>query len=64
MEEIRTVCKFEPSQPFTVKWIDDEGDPCTISSQRELDECFRLYELNKEPVIVMHGEFYFFFYSL
>lgn len=34
---IRSVCKFDAAQPFTVKWVDEEGDPCTLSSQMELD---------------------------
>ncbi|KAK0393257.1 hypothetical protein QR680_000121 [Steinernema hermaphroditum] len=39
---LREACKQPTNQPITVKWIDDEGDPCTISSQRELDEAVRL----------------------
>ena len=32
------------------------GDPCTMSSQIELDEAIRLYEINKDSEIQMHGE--------
>lgn len=32
------------------------GDPCTISSQIELDEAIRLYELNRDSEINMHGK--------
>ena len=32
-----------------------EGDPCTISQQRELDEAIRLYEVNKDSEINIHG---------
>ncbi|TMS40111.1 hypothetical protein L596_006533 [Steinernema carpocapsae] len=39
---LREACKQPTNQPITVKWIDDDGDPCTISSQRELDEAVRL----------------------
>ncbi|KAL3861419.1 hypothetical protein ACJMK2_007453, partial [Sinanodonta woodiana] len=46
--EIKDICKFDDRQPFTVKWVDEEGDPCTISSQMELDEAIRLYEINKD----------------
>lgn len=53
-KEMRDICKFTLDQPFTLKWIDEEGDPCTLSSQMELDEAFRLYELNKESEIVIH----------
>jgi atypical protein kinase C iota type len=31
------------------------GDPCTISSQVELDEAIRLYEVNKDSEITIHG---------
>lgn len=31
------------------------GDPCTLSSQMEMEEAIRLYELNKESEIVIHG---------
>lgn len=44
-------------QVFTMKWVDEEGDPCTISSQIELAEAIRLYEINKESELVIHGEF-------
>ncbi|KAH3690250.1 protein kinase C iota type-like [Dreissena polymorpha] len=52
--EIKDICKFEDRQPFTVKWVDEDGDPCTISSQIELDEAIRLYEINKDSEINMH----------
>lgn len=52
--EIRAVCKFEPQQVFTVKWVDEEGDPCTISSQVEVDEALRLYDLNKDSELTIH----------
>ena len=32
------------------------GDPCTISSQLELSEAFRLYDLNKDSELVIHGQ--------
>ncbi|XP_078615158.1 protein kinase C iota type-like isoform X10 [Branchiostoma floridae x Branchiostoma japonicum] len=31
-----------------------KGDPCTISSQEELDEAIRLYELNKDSELCIH----------
>ena len=51
---IRTICKFDAEQSFTIKWVDEEGDPCTISSQDELDEAIRLYFINKENELVIH----------
>uniref|UniRef100_T1JEI1 PB1 domain-containing protein n=1 Tax=Strigamia maritima TaxID=126957 RepID=T1JEI1_STRMM len=45
--EMREICRFDDSQEFTMKWVDEDGDPCTISSQQELDEAIRLYRLNK-----------------
>ena len=32
------------------------GDPCTISSQEELQEAIRLYEANKETNITIHSK--------
>ncbi len=32
------------------------GDPCTLSTQMELDEAIRLYEVNKDSEIVVHGK--------
>ena len=51
---IREICKFDSQQLFTMKWVDEEGDPCSLSSQTELDEAIRLYYLNKETELVMH----------
>lgn len=60
-EEMRTICGFGATGPapdqFTMKWVDDEGDPCRIASQQELDEALRLYELDKDTEITIHGEF-------
>ena len=53
-KQIRNICKFDNTQPFTLKWVDEEGDPCTISSQIELDEAIRLYYLNKESELIVH----------
>ena len=52
--KIREICQFDKEQPFTLKWVDEEGDPCTLSSQMELDEAIRLYYLNKESELVLH----------
>ena len=32
------------------------GDPCTVSSQLELEEALRLYELNKDSELIIHGQ--------
>lgn len=40
-------------QGFTVLVI--AGDPCTVSSQLELEEALRLYELNKDSELIIHG---------
>lgn len=50
--EIRIVV----TQVFTMKWVDEEGDPCTLSSQIELAEAIRLYEINKDSELVIHGK--------
>jgi len=54
MEEMRDICGFSPDQELTIKWVDDEGDPCIVQSQTELDEAIRLYEVNKEAELAMH----------
>ena len=28
------------------RWMDEEGDPCIVQSQTELDEAIRLYEVS------------------
>ncbi|GFT07041.1 atypical protein kinase C [Nephila pilipes] len=53
-KEIREICKFSNEQPFTIKWIDEDNDPCTISSQEELDEALRLYEVNHDSELTLH----------
>lgn len=44
------------SKPFTIKWVDEEHDACTISTQMELDEAIRLYEMNHNPELLIHGK--------
>ncbi|OBS76263.1 hypothetical protein A6R68_17282 [Neotoma lepida] len=56
--EVRDMCSFDNEQPFTMKWIDEEGDPCTVSSQLELEEAFRLYELNKDSELLIHEQYF------
>jgi hypothetical protein len=51
---IENVCKFDQQQEFTIKWVDEEGDPCTLTSQMEFEEAIRLYYLNKESELVIH----------
>ncbi|XP_053307586.1 protein kinase C zeta type isoform X2 [Spea bombifrons] len=53
-EEVREMCNLRQGQPITLKWIDDEGDPCTISSQMELEEAFRLYSIYREEGLSIH----------
>ncbi|CAB1435280.1 unnamed protein product [Pleuronectes platessa] len=53
-EEVRTICSVAKQQPITLKWIDDEGDPCTISSQMELEEAFRIYHRTKTSGLLLH----------
>ncbi|KPJ02321.1 Protein kinase C iota type [Papilio xuthus] len=55
-QEMIAICRFLPDQVFTMKWVDEEGDPCTISTQLELDEALRLYELNRDSELTVHGE--------
>ncbi|KAL0274952.1 UNVERIFIED_CONTAM: hypothetical protein PYX00_002964 [Menopon gallinae] len=55
-QEMREMCSFTPEQVFTMKWVDEEGDPCTMSTQMELDEAIRLYELNRDSELTVHGK--------
>ncbi|VDM33352.1 unnamed protein product [Hydatigera taeniaeformis] len=43
---------------LTMKWIDDEGDPCMLTSDAELKEAIRLYHINKEPFLAIHVKMY------
>lgn len=54
--EMREICHFPSEQVFTMKWVDEEGDPCTITTQMELREAIRLYELNKDSELTVHGK--------
>lgn len=63
-QEIKEICRFAPDQVFTMKWVDEEGDPCTISSQMELDEAIRLYEVNRDSELTVHGKFFSMFFDL
>ena len=55
-KEVSELWQFSSDQLFTIKWIDDEGDPCLITCQDELDEMLRLHDRNgyKEPEVVLH----------
>uniref|UniRef100_A0A8C4Y8M3 protein kinase C n=1 Tax=Gopherus evgoodei TaxID=1825980 RepID=A0A8C4Y8M3_9SAUR len=53
-DEVREMCSLQQEQPITLKWIDDEGDPCTISSQMELEEAFRLYCHHRDEGLIIH----------
>ena len=54
MSEMKGICGFGDDQDLTVKWVDEEGDPCVIQSQTELDEAIRLYEVNKDAEFSVH----------
>ncbi|KAK9506359.1 hypothetical protein O3M35_008311 [Rhynocoris fuscipes] len=60
-QEMRDICRFSQDQVFTMKWVDEEGDPCTISMQMELDEAIRLYEINKDSELIIHGKSFLLF---
>ncbi|KAF6211183.1 hypothetical protein GE061_014298 [Apolygus lucorum] len=53
-QEMRVICRFSQEQVFTMKWVDEDGDPCIISTQMELDEAIRLYEINKDSELTIH----------
>ncbi|ELK19601.1 Protein kinase C zeta type [Pteropus alecto] len=53
-EEVRDMCSLRQGQPLTLKWVDSEGDPCTVSSQMELEEAFRLSCQRKDEGLTIH----------
>jgi atypical protein kinase C iota type len=55
-KEVSELWQFDSDQLFTIKWIDDEGDPCLITSQDELDEMLRLHDRadGKEREVILH----------
>uniref|UniRef100_A0A452E6A9 Protein kinase C n=1 Tax=Capra hircus TaxID=9925 RepID=A0A452E6A9_CAPHI len=52
--EVREMCRLHPGHPLTLKWVDNEGDPCTVSSQMELEEAFRLSCQHKDEGLTLH----------
>uniref|UniRef100_A0A8K9V7D1 Protein kinase C n=1 Tax=Oncorhynchus mykiss TaxID=8022 RepID=A0A8K9V7D1_ONCMY len=53
-EKVWVMCGLDRHQPIMLKWIDDEGDPCTISSQMELEEAFRIHSRNRNSGLLLH----------
>lgn len=55
-KEVCELWQFNSDQVFTIKWIDDEGDPCILSCQEELDEMLRLHDRanSKNPEVILH----------
>ncbi|KAJ8780620.1 hypothetical protein J1605_000663 [Eschrichtius robustus] len=53
-EEVREMCHLHQGHPLTLKWVDSEGDPCTVSSQMELEEAFRLSCQRKDEGLILH----------
>ncbi|KAM6173618.1 protein kinase C zeta type isoform 3-T3 [Erethizon dorsatum] len=53
-EEVRDMCGLHPQHPLTLKWVDREGDPCTVSSQMELEEAFRLACQHRDEGLIIH----------
>ncbi|XP_006885886.1 PREDICTED: protein kinase C zeta type [Elephantulus edwardii] len=53
-EDLREMCRLCQDQPLTLKWVDNEGDPCTVSSQMELEEAFRLCCQHRDEGLIIH----------
>ncbi|KAJ1346825.1 Protein kinase C-like 3 [Parelaphostrongylus tenuis] len=51
---LKEACQQPASQPITVKWIDEDGDPVSINSQRELDEAVRILQQNGDAELNIH----------
>ncbi|XP_032366697.1 protein kinase C iota type-like [Etheostoma spectabile] len=52
--EVRTYSAACQAAAHHDQGIDDEGDPCTISSQMELEEAFRIYSRTKRSGRLLH----------
>ncbi|KAF0880676.1 KPCZ kinase, partial [Crocuta crocuta] len=52
--EVREMCSLHQGHPLTLKWVDNEGDPCTVSSQMELEEAFRLACQHRDEGLTIH----------
>ncbi|KAI6650752.1 aPKC [Oopsacas minuta] len=50
----RETLKLHPHQGINLKWIDDDGDPITLESQRDWDELLRLFPYNQDGLIYFH----------
>ncbi|XP_077835775.1 protein kinase C zeta type isoform X3 [Macaca mulatta] len=48
------MCRLHQQHPLTLKWVDSEGDPCTVSSQMELEEAFRLARQRRDEGLIIH----------
>uniref|UniRef100_A0ABI7YWG7 Protein kinase C n=1 Tax=Felis catus TaxID=9685 RepID=A0ABI7YWG7_FELCA len=57
-EEVREMCSLHQGHPLTLKWVDNEGDPCTVSSQMELEEAFRLACQHRDEGLTIHESVY------
>lgn len=50
-KEVSELWQFSSDQLFTIKWIDDEGDPCLLSCQDELEEMLRLHDRHEQVIL-------------
>ncbi|KAI3381986.1 hypothetical protein SNEBB_008057 [Seison nebaliae] len=53
-EQIKIICHLDVTDPITIKWMDDEGDPCLLQCNIELGEVYRLYDVNHDNEIQLH----------
>ncbi|KAK6014214.1 PB1 domain protein, partial [Ostertagia ostertagi] len=51
---LKEACQQPSSHPITVKWIDEDGDPVSIDSQRELDEAVRILQQSGDAELNIH----------
>ena len=51
---VRDSLKLHPHQSINLKWIDDDGDPITMETQRDWDELLRLFPYNQDGIIYIH----------
>lgn len=54
LAKVKEVCNLHNNQIITIKWIDNEDDPCTISNQCELLEAVNLNKEFNEAELKIH----------
>merc|ERR1719350_2495003 len=49
MADMRDLCGFAPGQELTVKWVDEEGDPCIVHLRQSWMKRFDSMRCTRRP---------------